>query len=278
MRLALPPFIRAFIRRHGPLPALIIGLLWTGGCEKPEPPPVAYTGPTLAAADLGLPEPVEAGANGFTILESAPSKGRFPAALAVVRLDQPNPLFVCDDHLFVAERGWEMATLREEEAAYWNNLLNTVPQSRAVFVLDRRSTTSPDCDLDQVISVVRRRGIQLCLIYGPRMVPDDCAGFAGVIVDSGTGEHLAFIQSQAGILDFEPPRPDRPKHDRSHQDVNYLAARRFERQARNCFLEMVARDQPAATTQPSPWRESQGLRVPSDSVPVYIVPNRRVGG
>jgi hypothetical protein len=235
-------------------------------------------GPTLAAADLGLAEPVDTGANGFAILESSPSKGRFPAGLAVVRLDQPNPLFVPDDHLFVAERGWEIATLREEEAAYWNNLLNTVPQSRAVFVMDRLSTTSPDCDLDQVIRSVRRLDIPLCLIYGPRMVLDDCGGFAGVIVDSNTGEHLAYIQSQASILDFEPPRSDRSKYDRSHQDVNYLAARRFEREVRNCFLELVARDQPAAATQPSPWRESESLRVPSNSVPVYIVPNRRVGG
>lgn len=278
MRVVLPPPARASIRRYGSWPAVFIGLLWVTACEKPEPPPVAYMGPTLAAADLGLAEPVDTSANGFVILESSPSDGRFPAALAVVRLDQPNPLFVCDDHLFVAERGWEVATLREEDAAYWNNLLNKVPQSRAVFVLDRASTISPDCDLDEVIHVCRRLGIELCLIYGPRMVPDGCAGFAGVIIDPNTGEHLAFIQSQASILDFEPPRPDRSKYDRSHQDVNYLAARRFEREVRKCFLAMVARDQPAPATQPSPWRESRTLRMPADSVPVYIVPNRRVGG
>jgi hypothetical protein len=156
--------------------------------------------------------------------------------------------------------------------------LKTVVQSRVVYVFDRTSVLSPDCDLKQVLEAARRQRIEMCLIYGPRQAPDGDAGLAGVIMDAASGQYLAYIQSQAGPADFEPPRPDRPKHDRSHQDVNYLAARRFEREVRNCFLELVGRDQPAATTQPSPWRESQGLRVPSDSVPVYIVPNRRVGG
>jgi len=267
------------LRAVGPtVVAGFIGLLAFCGCEKPQPPPLSYAGPTLAAADLGLVQPVDAANNGFVILEREESHGRFPAALAVVRLDKPDPLFVCDDPLFVSERGWEVATLREEEAAWWNGLLNTVPQSRGVWVLDRRSPVSPSCSLEEVIHVARRLELDLCLIYGPRLVPDDAAGFAGVMVDARDGEHVAYIQSQAGILDFEPPRPDRPKHDRSHQDVNYLAARRFERQVRECVLAMISRDQPATSTQPSPWRTAQPWGVPADSVPVYIVPNRRTSG
>jgi hypothetical protein len=256
---------------------LIIGLLPSGGCSKPESPPVAYTGPTLASADFGLARPAEPAENGFVLLDDSPSSGRFPAALGVVRLDKPSPLFVTDDHLFVADRGWEIATLKQEESVYWNGLLKAIPQSRAVYVLDRRTTISPDCDLDEIIETARRIKLELCLIYGPRLAPDGSAGFGGVIYDVTDGKPLAYVQSDAGILDFEPPRPDRSKYDRSHQDVNYLAARRFEREVRNCFLALVARDTPPATTQPSPWRTSRDLRIPSDAVPVYIVPNRRTG-
>ncbi|MBI4580962.1 MAG: hypothetical protein HY718_14745 [Planctomycetes bacterium] len=255
---------------------VFIGPAFTG-CERPEPPPVAYAGPTLACGDLGLARTVEAQPNGYVVLDETPSQGRFPARLAVVRLDKPNPLFVCDDPLFAAERGWEIATLKEEEATIWNTLLKTVPRVQAVAVMDRSATVSPDCDLKQVIESVRRLGTELCLIYGPRMVPDDCAGLAGVIVDAATGQYVAYVQSQAGAIDFEPPRPDRSKYDRSHQDVNYLAARRFERQVRNCVLDLIGRDQPPVVTQPSPWRDSQELRLPPDSVPVYIVPNHRMG-
>lgn len=277
MRCLFPSLVYTRIRCCGLVLALFIGLIFTGGCQKPEPPPVAYMGPTLASADLGLVEPVDTEANGFVILETAASKGRFPAALAVVRLDQPNPLFVSDEPLFTAERGWEVSTLKEQEAAYWNGLLKTVPMTRGVFVLDRRSVVSPNCDLDQVIRAVRRVNIELCLIYGPRLASDDSAAFAGVIIDTETGTRLAYIQSEAGVFDFEPPRPDRPKNDRSHQDVNYLAARRFEREARGCIIELINRDQPAPTTQPSPWRGME-LRGPVEPVPLYIVPNSRVGG
>jgi hypothetical protein len=248
------------------------------GCHKPDPRPVAYAGPTLAAGDLGLAQAPETGGNTYVILDTSGTRGRFPCAIAVVRLEQPNPLFVCDDYLFTSERGWEIADVREEEAAYWTGLLRTVPQSRAIYVMDRRSVVSPDCDLKEVIATVRRLRIELCLIYGPAWAPEQSAGLAGVLIDTASGQYLAYVQSQAGVLDIEPPRPDRPRHDLSNQDVNYLAARRFERLARNCILELIQHDAPPAATQPSPWRNMQELRLPSDSVPAFIVPNHRTGG
>lgn len=267
----------ALSRVGGYVVAVLIGLGSLTSCRKPEPPPAAYQGPTLAGADLGLAQAVTVSDNGFELLGKQDSKGRFPAALAVVRLDKPNPLFVSDDPLFVSERGWEVATLPTEEAVWWNTLFKSVPQSRAVCILDRVGVISPDCDLKQVIEAAKRIRIELCLIYGPRSVPDNCAGLAGVILDVNSGQYLAYVQSQAGIFDFEPPRPDRSKYDRSHQDVNYLSARRFERQVRACMLELIDRDQPATTTQPSPWRDMQQLRLPADSIPAYIVPNHKTG-
>lgn len=267
---------RAVKCRLACLPAVIIGLAVVGACSKPVPPPLAYAGPTLASADFGLAEPVQTPGNGYVLLEPGRSQGRFPASLAVVRLDQPCPLAVYDDFLYVADRGWEIASLKQEEAAYWNGLLKRIPQSRSVYVLDRRSVVSPDCNFQEVIQTARLLRMELCLIYGPRMVDDDGAGFCGVLVDVITGRHLAYLESHANSADYEPPRPDRHKRDQSHQDVNYIAARRFERQVRECVRELISLDTPPATTQPSPWRV-QDDRVPPDSVPVYILPNRRVG-
>jgi hypothetical protein len=259
------------LRRLG---VVVIGLMVVG-CQKPEPPPTAYQGPTLVEADLGMAQPVKAPETGYVLLDSQPSRGRFPAALAVVRLDKPDPLFVPDGALLVSERGWEVADLPSEEATWWNGLLKTVPMTRAVYVLDRGCMASPDCDLKQVIEAARRFKLELCLIYGPRSVSDGSAGLAGAIIEVSSGQYLAYIQAEAGPCDVEPPRPDRPKHDLSHQDVNYLAARRFERQARSCVIDMIGRDQPAPATQPNPWRDFHENRFPANSVPAYIVPNYR---
>ncbi|HOA72122.1 MAG TPA: hypothetical protein PL151_05650 [Phycisphaerae bacterium] len=279
MHHALKDVVRTPKRCFGVGQAVVIGLVALTGCHQPDPPPAAYAGPTLASADLGLVEAVETSANGFVILEPDGSQGRFPAALAVVKLEKPSPLFVYDDPLFVADRGWEIANIREEEAAYWNGLLKRIPESRSVHVLGRSNVISPDCGLDDVLEAVARLKVDLCLIYGPRMCSDvDNAALGGVILDVKTGNHLAYVQSEAGPLDFEPPRRDRSKYDRSHVDVNYLAARRFEREVRRCFMELIARDTPAASTQPSPWRYIHESRVPAGTVPVQIVPNRRTGG
>jgi len=234
--------------------ALIIGLMLSVACQKPELPPRAYEGPTLTSENLGLTQAVQAPANGFVLLNSSPSTGRFPAALAVVRLDKPNPLFVYDQPLFVSERGWEVAKLPTEEAVWWNSLLKTVPKTRTVNVFDRTSVISPDCSLQEVLAATRRIRVELCLIYGPRpMVDKDSAGLAGVVIDANSGQYLAYIQSSASPLDFEPQRPDRLAEDLSHQDVNAIAARRFEQHAKDCIVKMIDQDQPSPTTQPSPW-------------------------
>lgn len=263
-----------------PLLAAAIGAVagLPGCAEKPEPSPLAYSGPTLACADLGLVEPVETMNTGFVLLSKEQSSGRFPAAMAVVRLDQPDPLFADDHHLFVSERNWEVGTLKEEEATYWTTLLKTVPQSRAIMVMDSLSVVTPDVCLTEVIRSMRRLGIELCLIYGPKAAPDESAALAGVMIETATGQYLAYVQAQADVQDYEPPRPDRPEKDLSHRDVNYLAARKFEREVQRCYLALTELDGPPTSTQPSPWRDLREPRMlPENSIPVYILPNQGVG-
>ena len=45
-------------------------------CSKPEPPPMAYAGPTVSEADLGLLRPVEMPPDGYTLLLGATTLGR----------------------------------------------------------------------------------------------------------------------------------------------------------------------------------------------------------
>ncbi len=256
--------------------AAALGLIGGAGCQKPEPPPVAYSGPTLAAADLGLAGPVDAPSTSFVLLDHEPSQGRFPLGLAVARLERPNPLFVNESPLFVSEHGWEIADVRPEEGTHWLTLFKTVPPVREVKLVDRLNVVSPDVDLKEVLRSVRRLQLELLLIYGPIAAPPDAAGLAGVLLDVETGDYLAYVQAQAGIADYEPPRPDRPRHDLSHLDPNYLVARKFEQQVRTGMLELIARDRRATTTQPSPWKDAIGpTPISPDAVPVYIIPNRR---
>ena len=246
-------------------------------CSKPEPPPMAYAGPTVSEADLGLLRPVEMPPDGYTLLGEQPSKGLFPTALAVVRLDKPDPLFRVGQPFYISDHGWQVATFRTEEAVGWNGLFPTVREVREVVVMDARSVVAPDVTPPEVVGSAEYLQAGLLLIYGPREGPAQGAALAGMIYEVETRKPLAFVQAQASIEDYEVPRPDSPKHDLRHVDADYLAARKFERQVWACVRELIAKDQPPTATQPSPWKQAilePKIIAPEGDGPVYVIPNR----
>jgi len=268
--------ITAFIhprRIRAGLAALSLVLAAGPGCaEKPKPPPLAYQGPTLAGADLGLVGDIDTSANGFVLFRKERTRGLFPASLAVVRLVRPDPLFTVTGRL-IRESEWVVGTMKTEEAAWLNSLFRTMPEVQQVVIFDEYSVRKPDLDLDDVVGCARRVRAELCLIFGPKPAAAAHAGLAGVVFDTATGRQLAYVQADAGPEDFTSPRADRPKGDLSHLDVNFIAARKFDHQLRECMAALIALDEPRATTQPIPY-------VPAtqpEPVPLYVIPNRRMG-
>ena len=246
-----------------------LAVLWTlvSGCEKPEPPPVAYIGPTLASSDLGVEQPMPE-PTGFTLLETQVSQGRFPGALAVARLMPPRGFFKPDNSDATRERWW-IGTIKWEEAMGWNRLGNQIPDLREVIVLDRFTTAQPDGELEVLAASARRLEGGLCLVYGPGPAKPEHAGLWGVILDTQTAAKVAFVQAQAGPADYEPPHADRRAEDMRHRDPNYLVRRKFQHQVRQCILALIERDLPPTATQPSPWKTG-----PPRATPVYVVPCR----
>ena len=244
------------------------------GCaQRPDPPPVAYCGPTLASADMGISQ-VDYDATLYVILEQTRSRGRFPCALAVARLEPQSPLDLANALSGSSGITWQVASIPDEQAVRLNALFNTVPKIREVIVLDRLSVVSPDVNLHEIIASVARLEASLCLVFGPSAAAQDHAAWTGVLVEVPTGRHVACLRAEAGPADFEPPHTDRVKEDERHRDVNYLSACKFEQQVRHCMLELIGRDQPFTTTQPSPWRTATTQPALS---PIYIIPNRHAG-
>ncbi|HSW44786.1 MAG TPA: hypothetical protein VLM89_04365 [Phycisphaerae bacterium] len=250
--------------------AVVVGLsvvagLFAASCgKKPEPPPVAYMGPTLAADSLGLDRAPE-DKTGYELLKQEPSTGLFPTAVGIARLTVSEGVAGA-----AGRKDWLVGEIGFEEAVSWNSLGNTIPAIREMIVLDRYSTASPTSDLSRIAGSAWRLEAGLCLVYGPSPAEDEYAGLWGVILDTASGERVALVRAQAGPEDFEAPSPTRLETDLRHRDVNYLAMRRFQSQVRQCLLAMIRRDQPAATTQPNPW-QSKGNRQEN----IYLVPSPR---
>ena len=250
------------MRKHPIIAALVVGM-WMlvpfGGCQSDEPPPVAYIGPTLTVADLG-----GTGAHcpptGFVVLE-AQSEGRWPAALAVAFIDEA-----------ADGSGWHISTLKEETATWWNQLFTTVPVVREVLVMDRLTLVSPSDDVDVIVATALRLNTSLVLLYGHASAPEGQAALTGVIRDTQTGRPIALVRAQAGPADYTAHRVDTIDEDMKHIDPDYLVARKFEQQVRQCVLELISRDVFVLTTQPSAWEEHSR----EQKKPVYIIKERNI--
>lgn len=207
-----------------------LGLLLTAGCGDSNR---HAAGPRLGPADLGLPEG-DCAATGYVILEPMRSTGRFPLALAVAKLKERAG----------ANDEWQIASLKEEQATWWNSLFNTVPAVREVIVLGERSAGPSAAGMAGVVGKAKRLDARLCLIYGPAGSGPKEASLIGALYDTMTGRAVARIQTQASPADFQKRRPDGLSGDKRHVDPEYLAARKFEQQIRACVAELIKRDSP----------------------------------
>lgn len=246
--------------------AVLAGVI---GCHshKPAPPPVAYTGATLASAALGVNQ-VPANPSTFLLMESGRSQGRFPAAIALGRLEPPQDYFSEDYKGGPVRERWWVGNIDWEERMQWNSLCNTIPQVREMIVMDSKSPVVPETTIPELVESARRLQASLCLVYGPSPAQPGCAGLWGIVLDTATGDQVAFIQAQAGPNDFQPLQPDRQKRDLRRCDVNYLVYRKFQEQTHQCILALIAKDTPATTTQPSPWKDND------PRLKLYLIPTR----
>ena len=237
------------------------------GCTQEKPlPPVAYTGPTLTAADLAV-EPVRYDQTGYVLMESEPSQGRFPTSIAVARLVPADPGPFAPE----PQRDWWVGTIAEEKATYWTALFNTFPAVRDVVVLDRRSLSWPDVELTEIVAAAGQMDAALCVIWGPAPTEPGHAGLVGVVMDTARRQAVALVRAEAGPQDILPPAPDQMEGDQRHEDVNYLAARKFQAQVQTCLRALIQRDRPRSAPQSNPWES-----VDPTPIPVYIVPTQSV--
>lgn len=240
----------------------LLGLIvaWPAGLAGCGREMKGYTGPVLAPADLGLSEAV-CPAEGFRIIRDQPSTGRFPGAMAVIRLEpaeNPGP----------EDPRWRVGTLLEEQGAYWNSLFNATPEIRELMILNRRTPWVRGAGIEALAATAQRLSARLCLVYGPAQAQPEEAALMGNLLDSQTGESLACVSATATPADFEAARPDRQSGDQRHRDVEYLAARKFETLVKQCVIELIRRDATPTTTRPSPW---QGMERPEKPT-IYVIP------
>jgi hypothetical protein len=248
--------------------AVLVMFIVSGCASKPPAIPAAYSGPTLCSDNFGVGR-VTCPTTGFVVLDKQKSHGRFPCRVSVARL-VPAPADPFADPL---PTEWALGSIKDEDATYWTSLFNTFVDVQNVTIMDPLNMERPEANLEKIAAVAGEMKTGLCVIFGPGPADAGTASVLGVIMDTARRERIACVQSLAGPEDSLEPSPDRMIGDQRHEDVNYIAIRRFQLQVRLCMEQLRSRDVPAPATQPSPWRGS--VRPFDNQIPpIYIIPNR----
>lgn len=242
---------------HRPITWILL-LVLAGGCSESSQRSAELADPLDAAPAPGvlgidaasLPEA------GYRMLSTDGSTGRFPCSVAVLRV-QPAELD--------ADQSVEPAPIRAKEAAEWNGLVDLQPYVREVIVSSRYGLPTGPLPVQRLLEQAAYMGHTLCLVYGQQGDPAVDVERTGVLYETHSRRPLAAYRAAARVdVKAEKERPNSPSRDDPRLlRAEFIAARTFRTAVRDSLQELVRLDQPAATTQPSPW---DGRR-PNDSLP-----------
>lgn len=247
------------------LAALSILSAATAADRDADAPANAHTPITLdlepTAADLG----VAAGQfaeNAARLLATHETTGRFPTAIAIARIAPQSAGGG-------GPRTLQLVDISGPQAVRWNELLDDSPAIREMvlsgrFGLPRRELTARD--LAQAAAQLK---CALCFVYATSGDAVENFQAWGVLWDAIELRPIATMHAaaQADLLEYERAIEETPL-DAAECRAEWRALRMFERQLLDAVAELVTRDRPAASTQPSPWINDRTLE-PRDLWPLY---------
>ncbi|RJP41947.1 MAG: hypothetical protein C4547_01220 [Phycisphaerales bacterium] len=239
------------MNRRPPYSLALAALGWVlAGCA-PKEEPVWVQPPQVLWLDLATAH-VPAVDNGYLILESGPSEGRFPCSLAVSRVaveDGPS------------RRRYVPVTPRNEFLT-WNSAFDDQWPIAEVFPIAERALGGDRVTSARLVAMSDVFGAGLGLLYGFNELTETQCEMIGVLHDARAGEAIAVIHASAESI----PRPEDDETDNNVDAWEYearaLVRDRFERLLVDCIRELIARDQPLKSSVPEGWIPQQPVYPP----------------
>ncbi len=209
-------------------------------------PGALTAGVGVTPTDLGIADTLEL-QQSLHELDSQPSTGRFPAGIAVARLE-PAP------DAASAASSIRVSKMAPDRAVYWTHVVDTLPAIREVTILRDLGIDPRGGRFEDVLRQALDVNCELCLLYGQVSQYDTDAEFIAVLWDAVNGKPLTFFRS---IVDLPPDlRKTCTRWGHVHErdcDAAFLAEAELRIMVRDHLWDRVERDQISSTTRPSPW-------------------------
>lgn len=244
------------------LPGIALLLVVLGGCAQPKKEVVWTAPPQVSWQHLGVQSSPNT-ERGYAIRVSQPTRGLFPAALAVSRMALQDDVGVVGEVSVL-----HPILLRDprNEFLQWNSAFDDQLAVSEVFPIAHRNLGGGPASVSQMLAAMRALGARLGLIYAVNPLNPTQTEMRGALFDTESAQLLATFQAEA--VSVPPPEGQtEPEGDAWDTDSRSLVRDRFAGMVHACVHELIAADQPAEVQTPEGWVPTGPIR------PVVWPPN-----
>jgi hypothetical protein len=211
-------------------------------------------------------QPVRPVQEGYRLLTDQPTRGLFPAAMAVTRVA------VVADGAAQATQPCLLTDPRNE-FLQWNSALDDQMAISEVFPITERDLGGGEVEPEQMLAAFRALRARLGLVYAVNELSDTETEMFGVLYDTNMARAVASLHASAvSVVPQEDQKGAEPA-DLWQTDSRAVVRSKFEYYLRSCIRELIRQDEPPPAEAPTGWTPAGPIR------PVEWPPKRfRTGG
>ncbi len=189
--------------------------------------------------------------------EMAPSVGRFPAGIAVVRVakvrDEKNQIERLRIHSF---KGYEIP--------YWGELFDGTPEVRSLYPIHEKSVRDVYVTLPELKSAAHVLNAGLLLAYGYDNTSSNyaCRVF-GLVYEIPSGKLISAIQHRATFVEARAEAEKLPEEAKPITDLDWkfyvdqVAFREFEKNFKKCVWDLIDIDLAPEDLKHNPFEDAK---------------------
>jgi hypothetical protein len=225
-----------------------LAVIATPGCGPKKSVEVWEPKPLVAWRNVAL-DGVPAPADGYVILAPPPTKGLFPANVAVTRIAT-----LCAADAPADSAATQLYADPRNEFLRWNSVFDDQMAVSEVFPVQQRNLAGGPADPAQVLAASRGLEADMSLIYAVNELAANETEMFGVLYETTTTRPLAAIHARATsvLCSDECPDADDPCHA-WETDSRVLVRDRFAALAHDCMRELILHDEPISVPAPEGW-------------------------
>lgn len=194
-------------------------------------------------------EPVVHLYNAYRLEIELPTKGLFPASVAVTRVESE----IIDESINLMRP--LIFTNPSNEFLKWNSTFDDLMAISEVFPITQFDMGGEDAHVENVLGAFHALDAKLGLIYAVNEFDDLETEIIGSLYDTQNIKPIAHIQAHAvSIIPTEEELKDNSQIDLWDMDSTAIARERFEALVYACIRELIEHDEPSIPDVPPGWK------------------------